>query len=143
MDNFTLVNLTKECLPILLDPTPVDQLLNLLRITVIVLVSLWCILIIAIKEFRVRPMIFMHNLNVICLAHCILEISRIVYTSCTVLQGFQCFLQAYVKSFLSLLSGYGISALALYRLYLIKTVEKNKKLSYKQIFVSFAIFKNK
>ena len=68
-----------------------------------------------------------------------LILSQIVYTNCTILSDLACFMQAFGYIITGILSGYGITALALYRLYLIRTIEQNKRLSLKVTTFSLAL----
>ena len=112
----------EKCFLILLQPSLTDKILNTLKMTIFIMNFLWCILVVVIKDFRTRQMIFLHNLNLICFANNLVSMSGFFYTNCTLLSDLSCFLQAYANILTSLLSGYGISALAIYRLFLIKVL---------------------
>ena len=112
----TATNSSIVCISVLFATDAYTVALNVIRILVSFFYVLWLILVFTIKEFRVKQMAFLHNLNLIGILYCITGLSYLFYTNCTELSDFICNIQAFNSMFVTVLSGYGLAALALYRL---------------------------
>lgn len=119
MDSSLNVTRQKQCLPIILIPSFSNISINIIRFTMTIFYLMWLISLILFKDFRNRKMIYLHNLNLIGLFNCAVGISFLFFTTCTVLDVQTCTAQSYLVFLSSTLSGYGIAALAIYRLYLL------------------------
>lgn len=128
-----------HCKPLLLLTSFSNVSINVTRFTLTALLTIWLIIVILTKEFHSRKMVFMHNLNFIGLCNCATGISFLFYSTCTVLDEVTCAIQSCLVIFASTISGYGIAALAIYRLYLMFSFSINVKLSFKTISISIVL----
>ena len=138
MNNNTLIG-NQQCFSLFLLSDIYNVILNVVRISMAILNVLWFILILRMKEFRSRKMVFLHNLNIIGLVYCINGIANYFYFTCTVLDELHCAIQGYGIWITNTLSNYGIIALAIYRLHFICAIDLNRKLSLKFIVTSLTI----
>lgn len=139
--NSTLINssnLSASCMPAFFLSDVYSITLTTIRITVAVFYFIWLILCIKRKELHSKKLAFLHNLNAIGIFYCILSIQLLLASTCDVYTEAMCTFQAFNLIFFSILSGYGLSALAIYRLACICYVDLDKKINRCSLLISIS-----
>ena len=81
------------------------------------------------RELQDKKLIFLHNLNAIGFFYCIMSSSVFLTTTCTRHTGLFCAIQSVIFVYGSTLSGYGLSALAIFRLSCVLFYDLENKLT--------------
>lgn len=120
-----------KCIATFYFSDPFSILLTVLRILISILYVGWFIFALIFKDFRNKSLIFLHNLNVIGLYNCVIGVALLFTNTCDVYSQFGCLSQSFNLYYSSILSGYGLAALALHRLLCVSFYDLEKKLSLK------------
>ena len=125
-----------ECVPTWPVSNPFSIILNIIRATVALLYLISFLLLIKIKQFHDKRLAFLHNLNAIGLFYFGQAISVIFTTTCSNYTDAYCAFQAICVLLGTPLSGYGLTALAIFRLTCVYLLNLEKKLTGKVVFIS-------
>ena len=118
--NSTLKNGTlgsESCISVIFAADFTNITLNIIRSTVSLLLIIWIVLLMRIKELRRREMAFLNNLNAISAFFCITSLYYLFYASCYQMSDLQCSIQSFAAGYVTILPNYGLIGLVLYRLY--------------------------
>lgn len=139
-DYFTSANSTSEksCSSTFFFTDPFHVILTVIRFSVGFLYILWIILATRIKEFHSKQMAFLYNLNLTGILYCMVGFSNFFHTNCSSSTKTMCIFIAFYSIYNGLLTGYSISAMALYRLCCVCILNLRKRLRIKHVIISIA-----
>jgi hypothetical protein len=100
---------------------------------------MWLALAIKLKEFHSKKLAFLNNLNAIGLYYCLSNAWLLFLTTCDTHSEAVCSMQALNFIYMANLSGYGLAALALYRLTCVCIVDLATKLNRVNVTLSIAL----
>ena len=118
---------------------PFNTFLVMLRILITVLYIGWFLLALKFKDFHTRKMSYIYNLNIIGLFNCIIAVFFLLSDNCAVLSKDVCVFQSFTSIFSANLSGYGLAALALYRLSCFYVTSLKNNISIKWLVVGISL----
>lgn len=113
-------------------------LLNTTRIVITLLYFIWLIIILRIKELRIKKMAFLNNLIAIGFFYCTFGLYYLFYSSCFTLSDFECIFQSITSGYFTLLPNYGLTSFAIYKLFCSTTKRLDDKLKSPRIYIYLA-----
>lgn len=133
-------NISSDCRTLMLNSADFyDQLLNVLRVTILTLYLIWIVIVLRIKELRKRNMVFLYNLDATGLAYSIYGVSNMFTFICTEPPPHVCFIQVFGNIMIGYMPSYSMSAVALHRVASVYLRNLNRQMTKNTIIVALSL----
>ena len=132
-------NRRPNCVSLFLLSDSLNISLTVVRLSVAIFYIVWILFAIKIKEFHTKNMVYLYNLNAMGIVYCLIGLSSYLYTTCTVFDEATCAYSSFSSIFTSHMTGYGLSALTLFRLACFYKTDLKNKMNTKIIIITLAL----